>query len=88
LVASLIENEEGFEGNISVRIEDPTRKGIWDRAEIKVLNKAIYDDSTGPREYIAIAERNDEKWKITHYKAHWKCKRDLLSLFWQITPCS
>jgi hypothetical protein len=88
LVAGLIEREEGFDGNISVNVSDPSKKGIWDVAEIKVFNKAIYDDSVGPIEYIAIAKRIDDKWKITHYKVHWKCKRDLIKIFWRTTPCS
>lgn len=87
LIASLVRDEEGFAGNIHVAYIDPKHDGLWNKAEIKVLNSVVYDDSVGPIEYIAIAEQKGKEWQLTSYKSHWKCKRDLLGLFWRITPC-
>lgn len=87
LVASLIQGEEAFAGSINVTFIDPDHNGLWNKAEIKVLNKVIYDDSIGPIEYLAIAEQKDGVWKITRYKSHWKCKRHVIPQFWQTSAC-
>ncbi len=87
LVASLIQGEEAFAGNINVTFIDPNHNGLWNKAEIKVFNKIIPDDSIGPIEYIAIAEQSGDVWKITHYKSHWKCKRHIIPQFWQTSAC-
>lgn len=87
LVSSLIQGEEAFAGNINVAFIDPNHNGLWNKAEIKVFNKIIPDDSIGPIEYIAIAEQKDGVWKITHYKSHWKCKRHIIPQFWQTSAC-
>lgn len=87
LVASLIRNGEGFAGSVHVSYIDPHHDGQWNKAQIKVLNTAVYDDSIGPIEYIAIAEKTGDVWKVTNYKDHWKCKRNIIFNFWTTSSC-
>ena len=88
LVISLLQDEELFAGNVSVTFIDPNHDGLWNKAQITVLNTLIADDSVGPIEYIAIAEKTGNMWKVTHYKSHWKCKRNLLfNDSWTTTAC-
>lgn len=87
LVASLIQNEELFAGNVNVTYVDPNRNGLWNKAQITLLNTAIADDSIGPIEYIAIAEKKGEVWSVVEYKRHAKCKRHIILKFWTTSPC-
>ncbi len=86
LVVALLQGEEGFVGNVSVSYIDPMKNGP-NKAQIKIFNNAIYDDSIGPVEYIAIAENKDGIWRITNYKSHWKCKRHIIPQFWVTSAC-
>ncbi|MBU3979063.1 hypothetical protein KKF69_06835 [Patescibacteria group bacterium] len=87
LVVSMLQEKESFAGNIKVEYIDPNHNGLWNRAQITVLNTSILDDSIGAVEYIAIAERKNDVWRLTSYKSHWKCARHIIPQFWQTSAC-
>lgn len=87
LAVSLLQNEEAFSGFMKVTYIDPNKDGLWNKAKIHVLNNTIFDDSIGAVEYIAIAEKKGELWRITSYKSHWKCARHIIPQFWVTSAC-
>ncbi len=87
LVVLLLQSEEAFAGNIKVTYIDPHKDGLWNKAEVHVINTSILDDSIGAVEYIAIAEKKGEIWRLTHYKSHWKCARHVIPNFWETIAC-
>ncbi len=87
LVTSLLRNEEFFSGDISVRYIGRDNNGIQNKVQIKVLNTSTGDDSIGAVEYIVIAEKKGKNWRITDYKSHWKCTRDIVFQFWTTSAC-
>lgn len=87
LVVSLLQNEDMFAGSVQVNYIDPNHNGLWNKAEIRVLNTSIADDSIGAVEYISIAEKKNGIWELTKYKSHWKCARSMFLNFWTTNAC-
>ncbi|GEM_PF-3729322 len=87
LVVILLQNEEAFSGFVKVTYIDGHKTGLWNKAEIHILNNTTLDDSIGAVEYIAIAEKKGELWQLTSYKSHWKCARDVFPNFWTTNAC-
>jgi hypothetical protein len=87
MVSSLLRNEEFFSGDISVKYIGRDSKGMQNKVQIKVLNTSTGDDSIGAVEYIVIAEKKGKNWRITDYKSHWRCARDIVFQFWTTSAC-
>jgi len=83
LIISLIGAEEYFTGYVNFKYLNLDKN----KAEIKMRNNSIADDSIGDTEYYIIAEKNEKGWKIVGYKAHSKCARALFFNFWTIKAC-
>ncbi len=83
LIISLIGAQEYFTGYVNFKYLNFDKN----KAEIKMRNNSIADDSIGDTEYYIIAKKNEKGWKITEYKAHSKCARALFFNFWTTKAC-
>ncbi len=83
LIISLIGAQEYFTGYVNFKYLNLDKN----KAEIKMRNNSIADDSIGDTEYYIIAQKNEKGWKIVEYKAHSKCARALFFNFWTTNAC-
>ncbi|MBI3887759.1 hypothetical protein HY310_01685, partial [Candidatus Microgenomates bacterium] len=78
---SMLNGEEYFKGSLNLTARD------HDTAEIKLSNTITGDDSMIAIEYYAIVVRTPLGWKMTEYKAHWKCRGLYWPDFWTTSTC-
>jgi hypothetical protein len=78
----MLTGEEYFKGDLELKYLD------INKAEIKMRNYGVGDDSIGAIEYDVITEKKQQGWMITQFKTHWKCSRGLYwPRYWTTTGC-
>lgn len=81
IAQNLLAGEEFFKGYIKVSALN------HDKAEITMRNDITGDDSMIAIEYYIIADRSQSGWKISQYKAHWKCRGFIFPNLWTTSAC-